>query len=111
MKSYYKDFCIEGDSLISGNQELYEVIGNRKERCAKTVEYKEFHDKFYKFIDELTKLLPDDRKTIIGLEEAAVRLEIICFETAYLDGMSDLMAAMTFNKLGITMAQYIKRDA
>lgn len=112
MKTYRKDYSINNNSSSAGDyDELREVIINRHEKCATTVEYKEVYDEIYGSIKELEDLLPNGKRVIMGLEEALTALEGICYNAAYRDGMNDLMTAMTFNKLGITNAEFPSEGA
>jgi len=54
----------------------------------------------------LAKLSPESQKIIRALEEEVVNLECISYSAAYRDGMADLMAAMTLNKLGVTKVEH-----
>lgn len=106
MENNFKDFSVEDKSLVENCKELEMVICNRQEKCATTVEYKEVYDRLNGFIDKLKNLLPNDKKTIMGLKTTITELESTCYSAAYRDGMSDLMTAITFNKIGITMTEY-----
>ncbi|MGI1659594.1 MAG: hypothetical protein ACRKFN_11495 [Desulfitobacterium sp.] len=108
LETYYRDFSINDGSLISGGSELEEIINNRQEKFMRTVEYQENREKALKVLRKLEALLPEQSKDFGDLQDLFFSMEGICFSAAYRDGMCDLMAAMTFNKLELTMAKYFK---
>ena len=106
MKTYRKDFSIMADSLMMGNNELEEVITNRQDKFSQTVGYKEVRGQFQVLLDKLVASFPEAKKLAGNIQDAANGLECSCYSAAYRDGVSDLMAAMTFNKSGITSVEY-----
>ena len=108
MKTYRKDFSIEGNSLTTSNHELEELINNRHEKIMVTTDYQDAKDKAEAALRKIRGLLPAERKIFEDVMDAFFNLESICFSAGYRDGMNDLMVALTFNKLGITMAEYYK---
>ncbi|SHH86195.1 hypothetical protein [Desulfosporosinus lacus] len=106
MKTYLKDYSIEGNALINGCSELEEVINNRQEKFMLTTEYQNAKDKAEAALREIMLLLPAERKIFMDVTDAFFTMESICFSAGYRDGMSDLMASMTLNKLGLTRVEY-----
>jgi len=105
MKTYFKDFSMEGDGLINSSSELEELIDNRQNKFCKTLEYTELNSKIKRLIGALAELSPKAQKIIGDLEDNIVHLECISYSAAYRDGMADLMAAVTLNKLNITKVE------
>lgn len=108
MKTYFRDFSMQGSELTKGCSDLGEVINNRQEKFYKTVEYNKVNSKIKALLDSI---LPGNEKTVRDLCDEILSLESACFDAAYLDGMSDLMATITMNKLGITKVEYIDYKA
>ena len=106
MKTYFKDFSISSSSLVMGDSDFEEVISNRQEKFSQTVEYKEAQGRFQEILDKLVELSPKAKKIAGDLQDAASGLECRCYSAAYRDGISDLMAAMTFSKIGLTNIEY-----
>lgn len=107
METYLKDFSAEGTILVKGCSELEELINNRQDKFNLTTGFKEIDDKIK---DLLTKLkdLPEAKEIARTLEDEIIHLECDTFSAAYKDGITDLMAALTFNKLNITSVEYYK---
>lgn len=106
MKTYSKDYSIEGHSLISGCSELEYVANNRQEKFMLTADYQDAKDKAEAALRKIRGLLPAERKIFEDVVDAFFTLESICFSAGYRDGMSDLITTMTLNKLGLTKAEY-----
>lgn len=107
MKTYIKDFSMNEGSLSGdASSELEEVIGNRQEKFRKTIDYYKANEEVITALRKIEGLLPGERKTIGQLEDFIFHMECVCFKAAYRDGMSDLMASMTLNNLGITKVEY-----
>ena len=104
MKTYFKDFSMADNSLVVGHNDLEEVIDNRQEKFRHTQEYQETREEVREALRKIISLSPETREKI---EDAFFAMETICYSAAYKDGMSDLMAAMTFNKLGLTKVEYL----
>lgn len=107
METYLKDFSMEGIELVQGCSELEELINNRQAKFNLTTEYKEIDDKIENLLNKL-KDLPEAREMAKTLEDEITSLECVNYSAAYRDGMTDLMAALTFNKLNITKVAYYK---
>jgi len=106
MKTYSRDFSINGSSLVSVNSELEEVICNRQGKFMNTVEYHKEKENVLTILKELKSLLPEERKLLGQLEDFVFGMETISFSAGYRDGMCDLMATMTMNKLGLAKVEY-----
>jgi len=105
MKTYFRDFSIDNNVLVDSRDELEELINNRQNKFCKTVEYNEINSKIESLMGELAKLSPEAQKIVMSLGEEFLRLECSCFSAAYRDGMEDLMAAVTLNKIGVTKVE------
>lgn len=107
MKTYLRDFSISNGSLSGGiNSELEEVIANRNEKFRKTVEYHETKKEVLDSLKKLENLLPEEKSALGQLEDFIFHMECICFSAGYRDGICDLMATMTMNKLGLAKVEY-----
>jgi len=106
MKKYFRDYSLEGRCMVSGGNELEEVIANRQDRFTFTTKYQEAKNVVLEALKKIEALLPEERLTILALDAEIMNMECICYSAAYRDGMSDLMTAMTLNKLSITKCEY-----
>jgi len=106
MKKYSRDFSIEGTTLTKSCSQLEEVINNRQEKFMVTVEYQEVKEKAIAALKRIESLLPGEHRSLGDIEGLFFSIETVCYGAAYRDGMSDLMAAMTFNELGLTKVEY-----
>ena len=106
MKTYFQDFSVLSTDLIDSSTELEELINNRQNKFEKTLEYTELDSKIERLIDALAELSPNAQKIIDELRDNVLHLECISYSAAYRDGMTDLMAAVTLNKLNITKVEY-----
>jgi len=106
MKTFFKDFSFDGDGLISNHSDLEELISNRQNKFDKTTEVIELHNKIEVIINQLTGMSPEVKDIINDLVDEIFRLESISYSAAYRDGMTDLMAVITLNKLNITKVEY-----
>ncbi len=106
MKTFFKDFSFGGNGLINDHSDLEELIDNRQNKFNKTTEYIELHNKIEVIINQLAGLPPEIKDIINDLVDEIIRLESISYSAAYRDGMTDLMAAITLNKLNITKVEY-----
>lgn len=103
MKTYYRDYSLEG---IEG-AELEEVINNRQEKFSFTTKYQGVKIEIRETLKKIKTLLPEEqKKSVQDLDETIVYLENLSYSAAYRDGMTDLMTAMTLNKLQITKSEY-----
>ncbi|MHB8125871.1 MAG: hypothetical protein ACYDEJ_09580 [Desulfitobacteriaceae bacterium] len=107
MKTYLKDFSMQRTELIKGCSELEELISNRRDRFSLTIEHKETSDKVEDLLNKLMNL-PEAKEIVENLEEEITYLGCVNYSAAYKDGMTDLMAALTLNKLNITKVDYFK---
>jgi translation initiation factor IF-2 len=107
MKTNVKDFSMEGYELAKGGGGLEELISNRQAKLYQTTEYRETDDKIEHLLNKL-KDLPEAKEIAGELEDEITSMECICFSAGYRDGVADLMAALTFNKLNITNVEYYK---
>jgi hypothetical protein len=108
MKTYLKDYSMDSGMLVSGGDELEEIITNRQSKFELTAEYQKTKNKIMEALKKIETLIPEEEhRTITELDETIVYLECLSYSAAYRDGMSDLMTAMTFNKLQITNCKYI----
>lgn len=107
MKTYLRDFSINDGSLSGDvNSELEEVICNRQEKFRNTVEHYKAKEEVLTTLKKIEGLLPEGHKVLGQLEDSIFHMEGICFSAGYRDGMCDLMATMTLNKLGIAKVEY-----
>jgi hypothetical protein len=106
MKTYFKDFSICEDSLAANNSDLRDVASNRYEKFKATAEYQKAKEEAGAVLERFQSLLPEERKDFSKLEDYLFWLEYSCFSAGYRDGIGDLMATMTFNKLGLTKVEY-----
>lgn len=103
IKTYFRDFSpVE---LITPKDELIELVDNRQNRFYETAEYIELKKKISDRLDKLRELLPGE-EVFNGLNDDIIHLECALYTAAYRDGMSDLMVAITLNKLNITKVEY-----
>ncbi|TYQ14781.1 UNVERIFIED_CONTAM: hypothetical protein Cloal_1160 [Acetivibrio alkalicellulosi] len=102
MNTYRKDFSMQS---IDKNKlkEMREVINFRQSQYIESESYKKTREE----VEELINKLPN-RSDQLKIEEAINLLECELFEEAYKAALADLMTAMTFNKIGVTMAEYLK---
>lgn len=109
MKRFIKEYHMD-DSLTAKASELEHVINNRQGKYSQTVEYKEASEELFTYFDKVKEVMlgiPDGKRIMGKLEDAILTLESLCYSAAYKDGVSDLIASMTFNSLGITAAEHI----
>ena len=105
MRTYFKDFSMNSDSLTEGHGEFEELINVRQEKFKATVEYQEARAEAMAALNKIGSLVPEQGKALERLEDLFFVMESICFSAAYKDGMNDLMTAMTFNRLGFTKVE------
>ncbi len=110
METYLKDFSIGHGVLTSSNDELEELISARQTRQERTAEYTEAKEAINEAIENF-KNSEAGIRAVNNLQDAILDMETICYSAAYRDGIADIIAAMTFNKLGITKADYICRSS
>lgn len=106
MKTYFRDFVMDPLALTKCG-ELEEVIDCRQARFERTTVYSDTNDMIKACLDKVKKLLPQEKKLHVDLEDTILRLECVYYSAAYRDGMTDLMAAITLNRLGITKVECI----
>lgn len=106
MKKYTKDFSMGSSSLTTNYHELCEVTGNRQEKFRATVEYQKAKEEALDALGKIESLLPGEHRALGNLEDLFFHVECVCYTAAYRDGISDLMTAMTFNRLGLTKVEY-----
>lgn len=106
MKTYFRDFSIEGTTLVKSCSQFEEIIINRQEKFMRTVEYQELDEKVMTALGELENLLPEHHRIIGRIRDDFFSIECRCYSAAYRDGTSDLITAMSFNELGITKVEY-----
>lgn len=109
MKTFFTDYAMD-DTLVGNNTDLEYVISNRQEKFRYTAVYQEEREKVISTLGKILNTFSGDKSIddiAERIAEAFFVLESICYSAAYRDGMSDLITAMTFNKLGITKAEYI----
>ena len=107
MKTYFRDFSMAENSLVKGCGQLEEVINNRQEKFTVTTEYQEEKEKARADLRRILSVC-SGTGSIEDIEEALFPMECICYSAAYRDGVSDLMAAMTFNQLNLTKIEYVE---
>jgi len=105
MKTYSKEFSIEGNILVHGASELEEVINNRQEKFMVSVGYRKVKEEATEALRKIKNLLPEDYRTLGDIEAIFFNMECLCYSAAYRDGIADLMTSMTFNKLSLTKAE------
>ncbi|HWQ73281.1 MAG TPA: hypothetical protein VN370_13290 [Desulfitobacteriaceae bacterium] len=110
METYREDFSVEGNELPKGCSKLEELINNRQIKFSLTTDYRETDSKIKDFLNKL-KDLPEAKEIVGKLDDEITHLECMSFSVGYRDGVSDLMAALTFNKLGLTSVEYYKYKA
>ncbi len=107
MKTYFRDFSIDNAALINDQGELEELINNRQNKFCKTVEYTELDNKIKGLMNKLAELSPEAQKILSKLRDEVLHLECANYSAAYRDGMADIMAAITLNKLNVTKVEYM----
>jgi len=105
MKTYHRDFSMTENSLVVGCSDLEEVASNRQEKFKYTAEYQEAKEDVRKALKKILSVC-SGTESIGDIEDIFFCMESICFSAAYKDGISDLMTAMAFNKLGFTKVEY-----
>lgn len=109
MKRFIREYHMD-DSLTAKASELEHVINNRQGKYSLTAEYKEASEELFTYFDKVKEVMlgvPEGKHIMGKLEDAILTLESLCYSAAYKDGVSDLIAAMTFNGLGITATEHI----
>lgn len=105
MKTYFKDFSLDSNALVNSSSDLEEVINNRQNKFCKTIECTELNNKIRGLMGKLAELSPEVRKIVDELVNDILNIECICYSAAYRDGMTDLMAAVTLNRLNVTKVE------
>ncbi|MDQ2086497.1 hypothetical protein RBH29_08660 [Herbivorax sp. ANBcel31] len=103
MNTVYKDFSIQSLQKDLKNNEFQGLINFRQGQHIESESYKKIRTEVEELINELSK-----RSDQLKIEESINLLECELFEAAYKAALADLMTAMTFNKLGVTMVEYLK---
>lgn len=107
METYVKDFSMQSIELVKGGSDLEDLISLRQERFHLTLDHKETNDKIEDLLNKL-EVLPEAKEIVRELGEEITWLKTLSYGAAYRDGMTDLMAALTLNKMDITAAECIK---
>jgi beta-phosphoglucomutase-like phosphatase (HAD superfamily) len=107
MEIYTKDFSAQATELVKGGNDLNDLITLRLEKLQLTAEHKEVNDKIEDLLKKLENL-PGAKEIVRELEDEITWLECASHSAAYRDGITDLMTALTFNKLNITSVEFYK---
>lgn len=103
MKTRREEYGFDGINSIG----LIPAIDFKQGEMSKLSRYNEVYEKIKILKSELQNLSPDSKLLLNNLTDRLIELENVVFEYAYRTGMADLMTAMTFNKLEITMPEYL----
>ncbi|KPU43013.1 hypothetical protein OXPF_34450 [Oxobacter pfennigii] len=110
MKTYKKPFDIKAFDIMGAreSQDLFAIIDYRQDAFCKSEEYKTIDNKILALKEEILKTSKSDIEIPLKkLLDEITNLECTCYNAAYKDGMSDLMVALTLNKIQITEAEFI----
>lgn len=96
-----KDFSMDGNALAEFNEELEKLIDLRLDRFNLTTAYQDGEAEIVEELAKVKQQLPEDSVVPRDLDDAILSMERICYGAAYRDGMADLMATITLNRLNI----------
>lgn len=106
MKTFLRDFSIEGNALVDGDSHLGEVINNRQDKFTNTKVYQKTREEVRVSLMKISDSFSDPG-FLEKVEDIFFIMECICFSAAYRDGISDLMTTLTFNEIGLTKVECI----